>query len=53
MSMAAPETLTDVYVDELRDLWSANEKLKALVEANGGETRDSSECSGKISFMPS
>src|ERR1700712_3004810 len=72
MSMAAPETLTDVYVDELRDLWSANdqmqsvlqefldvisdeklkstleesidgiaehtEKLKALVEANGGET---------------
>jgi ferritin-like metal-binding protein YciE len=72
MSMAGPETLTDVYVDELRDLWSANdqmqsvlkefldvandeklkntlvksisgiadhtEKLKALVEANGGET---------------
>jgi ferritin-like metal-binding protein YciE len=70
--MAGPENLTELYVDELRDLWSANdqmqsvlkelldvasdeklkntleesiggigehtEKLKALVETNGGET---------------
>jgi ferritin-like metal-binding protein YciE len=77
--MSAPETLLDVYVDELRDLWSANdqmqaclkelieeasdeklketledsiggigehtEKLKMLVEANGGET-EKEHCKG-------
>ena|ERR1700712_341372 len=77
--MSAPENLLDVYVDELRDLWSANdqmqaclqklvdeasdeklrtaleesvdgigehtEKLKMLVEANGGET-EKEHCRG-------
>jgi ferritin-like metal-binding protein YciE len=79
MEMSAPQSLLDVYVDELRDLWSANdqmqvclktlideasdeklkstleesiggigehtEKLKMLVEANGGET-DKEHCKG-------
>ena len=30
--MPAPQNLTDVYVDELRDLWSANDQMQALVK---------------------
>ena len=29
--MSAPETLKEIYVDELRDLWSANDQMQAAV----------------------
>ncbi len=30
--MPAPQSLMDVYVDELRDLWSANDQMYAVVK---------------------
>ena len=30
--MPAPQNLSDVYVDELRDLWSANDQMHALAK---------------------
>jgi len=30
--MPAPKNLRDVYVDELRDLWSANDQMHAVVK---------------------
>ena len=30
--MPAPQNLRDVYVDELRDLWSANDQMHAVVK---------------------
>ena len=39
--MPAPQNLTDVYVDELRDLWSANDQMQALVKDLSSEAEDS------------
>ncbi len=39
--MPAPQNLTDVYVDELRDLWSANDQMQALVKDLISEAKDS------------
>jgi ferritin-like metal-binding protein YciE len=30
--MPAPKNLRDVYIDELRDLWSANDQMHAVVK---------------------
>lgn len=30
--MAKPETLEDIYADELKDLWSANDQMKAALK---------------------
>lgn len=30
--MSAPESLEDCYFDEIKDLWSANEQMKAIIE---------------------
>ena len=38
--MPAPQNLTDVYVDELRDLWSANDQMQALVKDLVSEAED-------------
>ena len=29
-TVAAPENLTDIYIEELRDLWSANDQMRLL-----------------------
>ena len=29
--MAAPESLKDIYIDELRDLWSANDQMQRIL----------------------
>ncbi len=29
--MSAPDTLKDVYADEIKDLWSANEQMKSVL----------------------
>jgi ferritin-like metal-binding protein YciE len=31
-AMAAPETLKQIYIDELRDLWSANDQMQAAIK---------------------
>lgn len=30
--MSAPKTLKDIYIEELRDLWSANDQMQAIMK---------------------
>ena len=39
--MSAPESLKDVYLDELRDLWSANDQMAAALRDIVGRVKDS------------
>jgi len=39
--MSAPEDLREVYLDELKDLWSANDQMKSVVEKLAGVAKDS------------
>jgi len=39
--MSAPEDLREVYLDELKDLWSANDQMKTVVEKLAGVAKDS------------
>jgi ferritin-like metal-binding protein YciE len=38
--MSAPENLEDVYADELKDLWSANEQMSAAVKTMAEKAND-------------
>ena len=38
--MSAPENLTDVYTDELKDLWSANDQMTKAVTTLAGKASD-------------
>ena len=38
--MAHGETLNDVYTDEMKDLWSANEQMAKVVKAMSAKARD-------------
>jgi ferritin-like metal-binding protein YciE len=38
--MAAPEDLKDVYADEIKDLWSANEQMSKVVKVMAGKAHD-------------
>ncbi len=39
--MATPEDLKDLYTDELKDLWSANDQMKRLLKKIAGKVSDS------------
>jgi ferritin-like metal-binding protein YciE len=38
--MSAPEDLADVYADELKDLWSANDQMQAVVKDLAAKASD-------------
>ncbi len=38
--MSAPESLHDIYADELKDLWSANDQMARTVKALAGRVHD-------------
>lgn len=38
--MSAPESLKDVYSDELKDLWSANDQMAKAVTTMAGQVHD-------------
>lgn len=38
--MAAPKDLKDLYVEELQDLWSANDQMKKFVDQMASEASD-------------
>ncbi len=38
--MSAPESLTDVYADEMKDLWSANDQMAKVVKTMAGKAHD-------------
>lgn len=38
--MSAPESLKDVYADELKDLWSANDQMTPVVKAMAEKAHD-------------
>jgi ferritin-like metal-binding protein YciE len=38
--MSAPEDLKDLYVDELKDLWSANDQMQRTVKKLTGKAKD-------------
>ncbi len=38
--MSAPEDLKDIYTDELKDLWSANDQMKRLLKKIAGKASD-------------
>lgn len=38
--MSSPNSLTDVYVDELRDLWSGNDQMQAAVRELSSKAKD-------------
>jgi ferritin-like metal-binding protein YciE len=38
--MSAPESLKDLYLEELRDLWSANDQMKRLLPKLSAEAGD-------------
>ena len=38
--MSAPESLTDVYTDEMKDLWSANDQMTKAVKTLGEQAHD-------------
>lgn len=44
--MSAPDSLKDVYLDELKDLWSANDQMTRAVQQLGGQASD-----GKLKQM--
>ena len=39
--MAHSETLKDIYTDEMKDLWSANEQMRKAVKAMSAKAHDS------------
>lgn len=38
--MSTPEELKDLYTDELKDLWSANDQMKRLLKKIAGKASD-------------
>lgn len=38
--MSTPEDLKDLYTDELKDLWSANDQMKRLLKKIAGKAKD-------------
>ena len=38
--MSAPESLTDVYADEMKDLWSANDQMTKVVTSMAAKAHD-------------
>ena len=38
--MSTPDTLKDVYADEIKDLWSANEQMKSVLGKLTDEAHD-------------
>jgi ferritin-like metal-binding protein YciE len=38
--MSAPEDLKDVYADEMKDLWSANDQMSKVVKLMAGKAQD-------------
>ncbi|WP_158802549.1 ferritin-like domain-containing protein [Acidisoma sp. L85] len=38
--MTGSESLKEVYIDELKDLWSANDQMVKVVKVLGGKTHD-------------
>lgn len=38
--MSTPETLEDIYTDELKDLWSANDQMKRVLKKIAGKASD-------------
>jgi ferritin-like metal-binding protein YciE len=38
--MAAPDDLKDVYADEMKDLWSANDQMSKVVKIMAGKAQD-------------
>jgi ferritin-like metal-binding protein YciE len=40
--MSTPESLKDIYTDELKDLWSANDQMKRVLKKISGKASDSS-----------
>lgn len=38
--MSAPESLKDVYTDEMKDLWSANDQMTRAVKTMSGKAHD-------------
>ena len=38
--MSTPEKLKDLYTDELKDLWSANDQMKRLLKKVAGKAKD-------------
>ncbi|MBE7209936.1 MAG: DUF892 family protein [Gluconacetobacter diazotrophicus] len=38
--MSAPESLQDVYTDELKDLWSANDQMTKAIRTLSGKVHD-------------
>lgn len=38
--MSAPESLEDIYADELKDLWSANDQMKRVLKKIAGKASD-------------
>lgn len=38
--MSTPENLKNLYVDELKDLWSANDQMKRVLEKVAGKASD-------------
>ncbi len=38
--MSAPESLKDVYADEIKDLWSANDQMAKVVKAMAAKAHD-------------
>lgn len=40
--MAAPNNLEDLYLEELQDLWSANDQMRSVVERMASEVDDAS-----------
>lgn len=40
--MSKPENLTDLYTDELKDLWSANDQMQRCVKKLAAKTSDDS-----------
>jgi ferritin-like metal-binding protein YciE len=38
--MASPQSLKEVYIEELRDLWSANDQMQEVMTALGQKAKD-------------
>lgn len=38
--MSAPESLKDVYTDEMKDLWSANDQMTRVIKTMAGKAHD-------------
>ena len=39
--MSSPSTLKEIYVDEMQDLWSANDQMSKAVKQLAGQATDS------------